>query len=456
MADKLSIEPKLSGRWRARGYGWLLEVGQGGWAIEDITAISRAPADDGAPGTFGNAFEQVPASEPDSIRLKHRGDLTTYVFDRCAPNMKLPALEAAGDNDTLRNFDVFARTFAENYAFFDLRRVNWAESCGKVRGRLNTRSDSDALRRAIADLVAPLRDAHVSIVAGDTVIDVTSPLRQRKIALQGAFAVPAWAKDRMTYTQGLQRAFGDMFLGGRFRATSNTMMIYGEVAPGIGYVTIFGEFGHADTPRSRAALDLPRPRLEAASFLADEIAAMDLALDEVAVSLASMKAIIVDARLNYGGYDRLGLALAGRFTDTPRVAYTKKAWTPAGFVNQQSIHIEPRTPSLANRPVYLLTSRQTASAGEILVLGLMACPNVTRVGEATLGILSDNLYKRLPNGWEVSLSNEIYEAPGGTLYEAVGIPPDIETPVFDPADVRGGFRHAVERAVALAKAKVSP
>jgi len=456
MPAPTDMEAKLTGRWRARGYGWLLDVGQGGWAIQDVTAISRAPADGGAAGTCADAFEQTPSGEPSAIRLKHRGDLTTYVFDRCPPNLKLPNLEAGSDNDALRNFDVFARTFAENYAFFDLRHVNWAQSCANVRARLNARSDSDALRNAIADLVAPLRDAHVSIVAGDTVVDVTSPVRERKLALQKAFAVPAWAQDRMAYTQGLQRAFGEMFLGGRFRATSNTMMIYGEIAPGIGYVTIFGEFGHADTERSRAALDLPRPRLEAASFLADEIAAMERALDEVATALASTKAVIIDARLNYGGYDRLGLALAGRFTDTPRVAYTKKAWTPAGFVNQQSIHIELRTPSLANRPVYLLTSRQTASAGEILVLGLMACPNVTRVGEATLGILSDNLYKRLPNGWEVSLSNEIYEAPDGALYEAAGIPPDIETPVFDPADVRGGFRHAVERAVALAKAKVSP
>ncbi|HEY1426211.1 MAG TPA: S41 family peptidase, partial [Caulobacteraceae bacterium] len=97
-----------------------------------------------------------------------------------------------------------------------------------------------------------------------------------------------------------------------------------------------------------------------------------------------------------------------------------------------------------------LTSRQTASAGEILVFGMMACPNVTRVGERTLGILSDNLYKRLPNGWELSLSNEVYQAPDGALYEATGIPPQVETVVFDAADVRGGFRHAVERAIALA------
>lgn len=449
-----NADDAMAGRWRSRGYGWLLEVGSRGWSIEDLTAISRARADGGAPSTFTQAFEFAPLADG-VVQLKHRGDLTAYTFDRCPKGLALPELETRIDGDVLRNFDVFCRTFAENYAFFDLRRVNWAESCTRARARLSADAGDDTLRGAISDLVAPLRDAHVSVVAGDVTIDVTSPVRDRKLALQKTFSVPGWAQNRVAYTQGVQRAFGEMFLGGRFRATSNTMMIYGEIAPSIGYLTVFGEFGHADTPRARAALDLPRPRLEAASFLADEIEAMERALDEVAVALAHTKAMIVDARLNYGGYDRLALALAGRFTTAPRVAYRKKAWTPSGFVGEQSIVVEPRTPSLAGRPVYLLTSRQTASAGEILVFGLMACPNVVRVGEATLGILSDNLYKRLPNGWEVSLSNEIYQAPDGALYEAVGIPPEVETPVFDPNDVRGGFRQAVERAIALATVKES-
>lgn len=444
-----------AGRWRARGYGWLLSVSPDGWSMEDVTTISRAHADGGGPGTFAQAFELAHRADPNVLCLKHRGDVTTYVFDRVPTAARFAPVQSHVDRDALRNFDVFARTFAENYAFFDLRNVDWAECCARVRAMLRPDAGDDALRAALAELVAPLKDAHVSIVAGHATIDVTSPVRDRKLALQKAFGVPGWAQDRHAYTQGIQRAFGEMFLGGRFRATSNMMMIYGEIAPGIGYVTIFGEFGHADTARARAALDLPRPRLEAASFLADEAAAMEHALDEVAVGLAATKAVIVDARLNYGGYDRLGLALGGRFTNVPRVAYTKKAWTPEGFVSEQSITIEPRSLSLSGRPVYLLTSRQTASAGEILVFGLMACPNVTRVGEATLGILSDNLYKRLPNGWEVSLSNEVYQAPDGALYEAVGIPVDVETPVFDARDVRGGFRHAVDRAAALATAKVS-
>ena len=285
---------------------------------------------------------------------------------------------------------------------------------------------------------------------------MTSPIRDRKEKVLQAFGAPPWSQDRLVYTQTIQKAFGEMFLHGRYRATSNHMMIHGEIEPGVGYVSLFGEFGHAETARARAALDLPRPRLEAASFLGDEIAAIDKSLEEVARAFASMRAVIVDARLNYGGYDRLALDFAGLFTDRPRLAYRKKAWTGNGFASSQEIGIAPRSHSLSHLPVFLLTSKQTASAGEILVLGMMSCPNVTRVGEATLGILSDNLYKPLPIGWEVSLSNEIYEAPDGALYEAAGIPPQVEIPVFDSADVRGGFRVAVDQAMEIVRSRLTP
>jgi C-terminal processing protease CtpA/Prc len=77
-------------------------------------------------------------------------------------------------------------------------------------------------------------------------------------------------------------------------------------------------------------------------------------------------------------------------------------------------------------------------------------PQVVRVGEPTLGILSDNLYKRLPNGWEVGLSNERYEAPGGELYEGTGIPPQVPVPVWVEGDLRRGYRRAVDVALELA------
>lgn len=447
MADEAGPADDLRGLWRSRGYGWTLEVGPQGFQVRDITAISNALADEGPPGSFGQAFECVGEGGTASLRLRHREDVTTYIFEPTA-RKRYPAPDRV-DSDPVRNFEVLWRQFQDHYAFFERRGVDWSAAYARLRPRVGG-AGGDGLWDIAAELIAPLRDAHVSIAGDGRVLDVTSPIRDRKAAIQKAFSIPPWSADRQAYTDGLAAAFGGMFLGGRFRATTNRMMIYGEAAPGLGYLALFGEFGHADTERSRRALDLPRPRLEAASFLAAEIDGLRRGLDEAVAALADMKALIVDARLNYGGYDRLALDFAARFTARHRIAYRKKTWASGAVVAEQAIELRPAEPSLVHLPVYLLTSRQTASAGEILTLAMSACPNVTRVGEATLGILSDNLYKQLPNGWEVSLSNEIYEDPAGIVWEGEGIPPQVETPVFDPADVRAGLRQAYDAAVRLA------
>jgi C-terminal processing protease CtpA/Prc len=55
---------------------------------------------------------------------------------------------------------------------------------------------------------------------------------------------------------------------------------------------------------------------------------------------------------------------------------------------------------------------------------LRARPNTRSFGRPTYGALSDPFYYRLPNGWKGAVSNEIYRASDGQVYEGVGIPPD--------------------------------
>lgn len=64
----------------------------------------------------------------------------------------------------------------------------------------------------------------------------------------------------------------------------------------------------------------------------------------------------------------------------------------------------------------------------------MHLKHVTIIGSRTQGILSDMYESRLPNGWEVSLSNEIYFCAKGKVYELVGVPPHIhiDYPIAKP------------------------
>jgi C-terminal processing protease CtpA/Prc len=158
--------------------------------------------------------------------------------------------------------------------------------------------------------------------------------------------------------------------------------------------------------------------------------------------------MVVDLRMNGGGFDALALDVAARFTDRERLAFTKAPVFRGRALERAEIRIAPRADAYT-QPLAVLTSRRTGSAAEILVLALSALPQAKRVGDPTLGILSDNLYKRLPNGWEVGLSNERYETPDGELYEGVGIPPHVCAEVWVEGDLRGGYRRAIDAALGL-------
>jgi len=56
--------------------------------------------------------------------------------------------------------------------------------------------------------------------------------------------------------------------------------------------------------------------------------------------------------------------------------------------------------------------------------------------------------RHLPNGWRVSLSNELYRAVDGELYEDRGIPPDIAVPFLDRRSLDAGRDAMLDRVLA--------
>jgi C-terminal processing protease CtpA/Prc len=71
------------------------------------------------------------------------------------------------------------------------------------------------------------------------------------------------------------------------------------------------------------------------------------------------------------------------------------------------------------------------------------------VGERTASVHSDVLEKTLPNGWSVTLSNEVFENSDGIVYEAKGVPPAVEAAFFTPSLIAGGPDPGVEAALQL-------
>ncbi|MEL6495262.1 MAG: S41 family peptidase, partial [Cyanobacteria bacterium J06623_7] len=214
----------------------------------------------------------------------------------------------------------------------------------------------------------------------------------------------------------------------------NGIIQYGVTSDNIGYLSILSMSNHGDNFN--------------ADNIYDAMDTIDLVMEDAMKELADTKAVIVDVSLNDGGSDAIARKFATYFTDHRTFVYSKEAGD-AKNRPRHDLYIEPNDGGRYLKPVYMLTSDLTASAAEIFVMSMRALPNVTHVGETTTGSLSDTLSKTLPNGWWVSLSNEIYLDSQNTLWESKGIPPEINIPVFDPNDIFQGHYEAVTQVLQL-------
>src|SRR5947207_4226618 len=99
-------------------------------------------------------------------------------------------------------------------------------------------------------------------------------------------------------------------------------------------------------------------------------------------------------------------------------------------------------------PVAELIGPYTLSAGETFTQAMMGrSPHITRIGENTQGVFSDVLSRKLPNGWQFGLPNEVFLTPDGKAFDGPGIPPDIAVPVFAASDLSAGRDPGMAKAI---------
>jgi C-terminal processing protease CtpA/Prc len=220
----------------------------------------------------------------------------------------------------------------------------------------------------------------------------------------------------------------DLFL------TANDMVLYGTLNNHkIGYFNILGMAGYSNNENFE-------PNEEVIARVLDNL------VDE----FADCKAIIVDVRLNNGGEDLVSFEIASRFNDQVRVGYSRQ-YRNGGYDEYSELvqtYTQLDEKNFGNKTVVLLTSNHTLSAADVFAMIMKDIPTVTLLGEHTYGIFSDVLGKKLPNGWEFSLSNERYFSSEGINYEQIGIYPDIEL-ALDSVGFFNGTDNILEKAVEL-------
>jgi hypothetical protein len=413
-----------AGIWRSEGYGEVIDVASDRFRHFEVTDVSCVERPVKPRMALRDAIGTAIAGGDGSAAVTVRRGISLYVWQRLE---KLPSacVVAEGQADARRIVDVLWHTFDEHYAFFALRRVDWSAMRQRAQARVSEVDGEDPLFALLTEMLAPLQDRHVRLTAGE-----------RTFASGGLLARgpdPDGLSARYSHLQPALRKFlAEGLLAGGLKATANDQVWWGRIEGGIGYVALQSLWDFSGREQSNQDI---------------ESTAAEAAMDEVLRDLGCTRGIIVDLRFNGGGSDAVGLAIAGRFADRARVAFSKQARVKDRLTPAYDVHVAPSTRRRFEGPVVALIGPLTASGAEVMTLGLMALPNVTLVGRRTMGLFSDTLYRRLPNGWGFTLSNEIYRTPAGDVFEGVGIAPRIESDAAQrPASVDERFGRDIRRA----------
>ena len=344
----------LLGLWKADGYGWLLEIRSTGYAFYDHTAISCVEFERGSRAQFQQAFDRI-VLDGDRLTLCVGGDITRYSFQRVAQfHAPVVVIDAPRNHDSPFNFEVFSKTFQQDYAFFDRHGVDWNAIHARHQPLVTATTSASSLLQIFQDMLEPLRDNHVYLQTDRTHF-ISDKIADIKRWMIDAFNFTTASLGDAGTIAKLQTFVAAEFLGGRARVAGNNLITWGYVAPGVGYLGVLRLFGFADTVAARSATGLPKARYDFARFLDDDLRALNDILDTVIGELQSAVAMVVDIRINGGGFDKAGIAIANRFADRRRVAFSKRVRCGDGFGPVQEFHVEPAGTLQFTRPVYLLT-----------------------------------------------------------------------------------------------------
>lgn len=393
----------LDGYWRTDGYGYLLHFSGARFEAYEVSRQSCMRVVDGR--LSGNQIPDLGAegltmdASLENGGLALRNNMTQYFFARKVETPPTPCQKGGTPetDDPVTNFEVFWTHFDEHYAFFNLYRVDWQKVYKKYRPRVTANTSPDELYAIFTEMLSPLKDDHIILVKNQKTVFTPVNLSSETF---GDLSASMEAIEEMYIEHPDIQIFGDRDL------------FFRRLNKEVGYLLIDAMAGFGKNPE-------------------EEKAAAEEAIDQALSAAAAVKTLILDLRFNEGGWDGVSLALASRFADRKRLAFTKHAREGNGFTALRSFYVEPAGSQRFSGKVILLTSRFTVSAAEVFVLAMRTLPNVTLAGETTAGAFSDMLERHLPNGWTVSLSNEVYRAADGKVYEYLGLSPEIKVPL-DP------------------------
>jgi C-terminal processing protease CtpA/Prc len=322
-------------------------------------------------------------------------------------------------HDPEKNFEELWEIFDNRYPFFALRNVDWKKQYEIYRHKVTTETSDDELFDIFCEMLKPLNDGHVELVAK---IGENGKKRYFNPEKTPRF----WQEFTKQQISELFKTTGKTLVANGFGQPTETeaWMLHYCRSQRFGYLRILELEG------------VRKQRLTAA-------------LDQISRDFKDLAGFVIDIRDCPGGDDSTAITIINRFCDRKRIAFHRKTKIGPGeddFKPLETWRIEPQGDAQFTGPIALLTCDSVFSGGEVFALAIRQLPYVTIIGDHTNGIFSYQLEKKLPNGWRYCLSYQIYMSADMVCYEGTGVPADIE--LFNTkADIDAGVDPLITRAL---------
>jgi hypothetical protein len=171
-----NAQPSLDGVWRSQGYGYVFEIrGPVFKAFEltkttcvlGFTAQLQHAAAAGREATFKSKDEGVffvKTGGTNDHKLLHEEEAVADIHIDRVEN--LPTIcDHPTANTPQNNFEVFTRTFAEQYISFEQRHVDWDSVFAEYLPKVNSSTTPQQLFDIFEAMIRPLGDLHTFIAA---------------------------------------------------------------------------------------------------------------------------------------------------------------------------------------------------------------------------------------------------------------------------------------------------
>lgn len=326
-------------------------------------------------------------------------------------------------NDPKYNFEVLWNTFNEQYCYFKERNIDWNSIYAAYEPQVNADTKPLDLYLIFEKMLGEIDDGHISIDLPDE-LEENYKNQQTNNEAEVDEEIP----------DGLVKKVKNSIIEKHLKNVSDFNqgeLKWGMVDNDIAYIQTtnmisWAHYPIADSLSTEQFWEEWWKKLNQANNYHDDVAiGTRFMMDSITRTIENAKACIIDLRFNGGGFDDASVEILNHFVNKETDICTKKVRLGKGYTEKQIMTLIPSEKTF-NGKLFILTSHETASATELLVLGSKEIPNSKIIGSTTEGVFSDILHKKLPNGWTYGLSNMIYESMDGISYEEIGIAPNIK------------------------------